>query len=895
MQIGDHPEFVRLSLTWPQPINFDYVRKSTGFEVRFFQKSELLLDRLISVFPGSSYRQEGNQTVLTINVSPNRNFIAKSYGNITYLDVYKGGVQELKLVPHPSIKATHTTMAEKKDGGKATEIDLQNLFRRVADYLGELKPDMGATVTTNGNNGILLKYQDAPIAVYEHEKKIWIVILKDEHPILEKQLEEKYSIQLLKISGAFVLQMAAKDFTNPIVSKGDDGWRIEFKRDLPCGNNPQFFMRDGAAKIKMNRSGLFDPVDINGVSVFCTLSPDVFVPIQIDHQNMSVIATSAGAAFKIGDPETIEMDRDFITLLFDGGILPHDQPKKVDFSRHDLSEPFWSYKQKLLDAIVSGDENSIQKHIDLILLYLSNGFGSEAASEIKVLSQESSGIDPEFIALLNSVSGIVDGVIEADVVNKLFSFHKVDLESAAWCALSLAQLEQKVIPYYLVEYLNHSIDTFPEPVKSMLLVSLSDRLILQNDIDLAETIIQKINETRLSSEAILLKQFLYTKIRKTKYKQIEVPEFKRLLRQTQDPLLEARIIIESDLVDWKKRDHLQYIEKLEMILPLIEGSSYHFKVLDYLFRYHKSANNYLYGLELAVMYKKFHPKAYFKIKPQIQTLMYELMREKALEKSGLIFTLQLLTEFVDDLPSSGHIADTILDLTQKVQLIGLLGESIQLIEMYIRREEVRLKPKKQQAVFFQLLDFYIKNEDMSKAKDLIEIVEKGGKLTKGEMEKIQVFKARLSLLKNKQDEALVFLQVNHSLEGLKIKSSLLWGQKNWSGAADALEELIDVHGNQLDSERKERYIVHLAAALVLNEEKYRSKNVGRQKTRVTLQGILQKYEGVLSKYKVLLQDLTTEPYNSLSDTLTRQVITNEINETNKIENLFNQLKAVPTN
>ena len=275
-----------------------------------------------------------------------------------------------------------------------------------------------------------------------------------------------------------MLQMAAKDFTNPIVSKGDDGWRIEFKRDLPCGNNPQFFMRDGAAKIKMNRSGLFDPVDINGVSVFCTLSPDVFVPIQIDHQNMSVIATSAGAAFKIGDPETIEMDRDFITLLFDGGILPHDQPKKVDFSRHDLSEPFWSYKQKLLDAIMSGDENSIQKHIDLILLYLSNGFGSEAASEIKVLSQES--------------SGIVDGVIEADVVNKLFSFHKVDLESAAWCALSLAQLEQKVIPYYLVEYLNHSIDTFPEPVKSMLLVSLSDRLILKMILILLKRLFKKL-------------------------------------------------------------------------------------------------------------------------------------------------------------------------------------------------------------------------------------------------------------------------------------------------------------------------------------------------------------------------------------------------------------------
>ena len=895
MQVGDHPEFVRLSLTWPLPIDFDYVRKSTGFEVRFFQKSELLLDRLISIFPGSSFRHEGNQTVLTINVSPKRNFVAKSYGNITYLDVYKDGIQELKLVPHPSIKATHTAVAEKKDRVKTSEIDLQNLFRRVADYLGELKPDMGATVTTLGDNGILLKYQDAPIAVYEHENKVCIVILKDEYPMLEKQVEEKYAIQLTKLTGAFLLQVAAKDFINPIVSKGADGWRIEFKRALPYGNNPQFFMREGTAKIKMNRSGLFDPVDVNGVSVFCTLSPEVFVPIQLDHQNVNVFATSAGAAVKTDVIEKLESDRDFIAILFEGGSLPHEKPKKIDFGQLDLSDPFWRYKQKLLDAIVFSDRDSIQKHIDLILLYLSKGFGSEAASEIKALSQEAAEVNPELLTLFSSVAGIVDGVVETTVVDKLFSFHKLDLEAAAWCAFALAQLEQKSMPYYWIEFLIHSVDVFPEPLKSMLLVSLTDRLILQNDIDFAEATIQKIKEDRLSSEAILLKQFLYAKIKKIKYKQLEVPEFKRLLRQTQDPLLEARIIIESGLVDWKKRDHLEYIDKLEMILPLIEGSSYHFEVLDYLFKYHISINNYLYGLELAVIYKKTHPKTYPKIKPQIQTLMYELMRAKVLERSGLIFTLQLLTEFVDDLPSSSHIADTILDLTQKVRRIGLLEESIQLIERYIRREDVRLKPKKQQEVFFQLLDFYIQNESVVKAKDLIEMVEKSGELTEGDMEKTQVFKARLSLLKNKPDEALTFLQLNHSFEGLKIKSSLLWDQKNWSGAADALEDLIDTHGNQMDSERKERYIVHLAAALVLNEEKYRSKNVGRQKTRVTLQGILQKYEGVLSKYKVLLQSLTTEPHNSLSDTLRRQVITNEINETNKIENLFNQLKAVPTN
>ncbi|MDP3935965.1 MAG: hypothetical protein Q8Q56_03145, partial [Alphaproteobacteria bacterium] len=264
VQAGNHPDFVRLSLTWSQPNSFDYVRTSTGFEVRFFQKAELLLDRLISIFPGSSYRHEGNQTVLVIKVSPKRNFVAKSYGNITYLDVYKDEVQESKLVPnHNSIKASPSAVSAKKSESKTTEIDLQNLFKKVADYLGELKPELAATVTTYGDNGILLKYQDTPIAVYENEKKVYIIVLKDESPILEKLLEEKYSIQLSKLNGAFVLQIAAKDFISPMVSKGAEGWMIEFRRELPIGKNPQFFIKDGPEKIKMNRSGLFDPVDVN--------------------------------------------------------------------------------------------------------------------------------------------------------------------------------------------------------------------------------------------------------------------------------------------------------------------------------------------------------------------------------------------------------------------------------------------------------------------------------------------------------------------------------------------------------------------------------------------------------------------------------------------------------
>lgn len=895
VQAGDHPEFVRLSLSWPQPVSFDYVRTATGFEIRFFQKSELLLDRLVTIFPGSSYRHEGNQTVLNIHVSPTRKFIAKSYGNITYLDIYKEGVQDLKLVPHPGIKKSYSAASPKKAETKTVDVDLHNLFKKVADYLGELKPDLEATILMHKDNGILLKYPEVPIAVYENEQKVFIVVLKDEYPVLAKQLEQKYSIQLTQSKGAFVLQMPAKDFTNPIVTKESDGWHIEFIAALPSGKSPQFFVKENDAKIKMNRAGLFDPVDVGGVSVFCTLIPDVFVPIHFERENMTVLATSAGAAFKTDAPEKIEVDRDFITLLTEGGVPPQETSKKIDFSRIDPKKNFMAQKQKLLGGIVGTEGKDIQAHLDLIQLYLSRAFSSEAASEIKALHQGEKDIDPELAALLGCVGEIAENGTNQEPIAKLFPFHKNDLESAAWCAFGLAQLYGQPIPNYLGEHLAGLIDSFPDPLKSTLFLNLADKLILQSGIDLAESLIQKINEAQLSSELVFLKQFLQTKINKIKHNKIDIEECKRLLSQTQYPLLEVRLIIESGLVDLKKQSHIQYIENLEIVLPLIEGDLYHPTALLYLIDYYFTVKDYFKALDLIITLKKLYRGAYTEIRPKIQGVLYALIRDKQLEAKGPTYTLTVLNQFVDDIPSGSQMAHFILSLTEKLHRIGLLEESIQLIESYIKRPDVGLSPKKQMEFLFQLIDFYIKKEDEQKAKSLIEEIEKNGDLPKDALEKNQVFKARIALINNNNEEALTFLQTNHSLEGLKLKSALLWEQGNWSGVADVLEELIDTHGSQLDSERKERYIVHLAAALVLNEEKYRTKNIGRQKTRVTLQGALQKYEGVLSKYKILFQELTTEPHNSMTEALSRSVIINEINETNRLENLFNQLKAVPTN
>lgn len=496
VQTGEHPEFIRLSLSWPLPVNFDYIRTPNSFEVRFFRKAELLLDRLTSIFPGSSYKHEGDQTILMIRTPTNRNFVAKSYGNITYLDIYKEGANEPNFIPHPALKTSQPIAENKQDIKKTTEVDLQNLFRKVADYLGELKPDIQSTVVSFGESRLLLKYLNDPIAIYEYEQKVYIVVLKDEYPMLEKQLEEKYAIRLIKLKGAFALQLTPKLLTRAIVAKHKEGWQIEFGSFMPNGKSPQFFTRDGDTKIKLNREGVLDPIDVEGVLVFCTLSPDVFAPLEFSHRAVSVLATSAGAAFKVDLPEEVTFDRDFITLSFEGGVLPQEKPRKLRFDLLNLSEPFLTSKQKLVESIVSSEDTDVQKRIDLIHLYLSQTFASEALSEIKALEKVNSDKDKSLVWwVLSGVASILEGGQDAEVLSTLFSLSNSDLEASAWYGFLMARIEQYKLPPYLEDFLANTIVGLPEPLRSLLLLSLADSLLSQGSTDSAEVVLRHINDS----------------------------------------------------------------------------------------------------------------------------------------------------------------------------------------------------------------------------------------------------------------------------------------------------------------------------------------------------------------------------------------------------------------
>ena len=896
MQTGEHPEFIRLSLTWPGPVNFDYIRTVNGFEVRFFRKAELLLDRVIPIFPGSSYRHEGDQTILTIRTAPNRNFVAKSYENITYLDIYKAGANEPALIPHPALKSSKPT-AEKKEGivQKTTEIDLQNLFRKVADYLGELKPGIQSTVVSVGETGLLFKYSEA-IAVYELEGKTYVVILKDEYPVFEKQLEEKYTIHLIKLNGAFALQITPEPFTTAHVSKNKDGWLVQFNENLQTNKSPQFFERDVESKIRLSREGLLDPIDVQGVSVFCSQTIDSFAPFEFSHKGVSVLSTSAGAAIKVDAPDQISVNRDFIQLSFEGGMLPQEQPKKLKFDSVNLSTPFAQTKENLLSVMAEEGETEAQKHMDLIGLYLANTFVSEALSEVDMLDPPTKEKHKELISVMKCVATILEEGKDPQVRQDAFNFTRFDLEACAWYGFLMAAQGAEVgLPSYLEGMLASTIEEFPDPLRSLLLLKLVDVLISQRSVDTAEAMFRHISDTNLSTDSLTLKQFLNFKIQRLKYGQKSKEEFKRLVQQTSSSTIVARLIVESEMVDWKKKDHIQYIDYLENIVPLLEGGAYQAQTIEYLFNYYNRLKNPLLSLEWAWAQKKHHKAAYARIKAEVQQIIYEMMRVHSLEKQGLINSLEILGRFLEELPSSSYVSDYILELTEKLHKIGLLEESIHLIETYIKREDVRLSLRKQQEMFFQLVDFYIKNEDLAKAKDLIQMIEQRGELSKGDTEKTEVLKARLALIKNQSDEALAALQANHSMEGLKIKSSLLWEQKNWSGAAETLEELVDKYGGKLDAERRDRYIVHLAAALVLNEGKYQSKDLGRQKTRVSIQSVAKKYENVLSKYKELFHLLTTEPNNSFQENLTHEMIKKELVEADQLEKMLDELKAVPTN
>ena len=57
----------------------------------------------------------------------------------------------------------------KKEDVKPAEVDLQNLFRKVADYLGELKPDMESTILCNKENAILLKSINSNLLMHQYK------------------------------------------------------------------------------------------------------------------------------------------------------------------------------------------------------------------------------------------------------------------------------------------------------------------------------------------------------------------------------------------------------------------------------------------------------------------------------------------------------------------------------------------------------------------------------------------------------------------------------------------------------------------------------------------------------------------------------------------------------
>jgi|GEM_PF-2341189 len=896
VQTGDHSEFVRISLSWPQLVNFQYNVTTGGFEIRFFYKTELLLDRLNKFFPGSYYKHEGDQTILSLKVSPKRKFEAKSYGNITYLDVYKTEVAGASvMVPAPP-RTFNTSISEKSaTTNKPSEVDLTKLFKKVAEYLDDVGGEVESTVSIFGENGILLKYPDTPIAVYEIENTLHVVVLKKETPTFDKKVEEKYKIQHSNLNEGFVLDLPKQKLQNVIVSKNKEGWQIEFSSSLAERNTPRFLVRDEGGKGRFSRTGLFDPIDVNGVLVCCTLDPAVFVPLQMELPNMQMFASSIGAAFKVDSPQNIVLDRDFITFspIIPEGELPLEKSNKIKFHL-DGATSFIEEKVRLVEAIVGGDNGSSDKWLELILLYLANGFSSEADSEIVAMRHQYPEFDIEKMMLLRAVAALVEGVRNQALLEQLFDIHKKSLESFAWYAFLQSQINGDKIPIYLGEYLADSIGSFPDPLKSILSLALSDRLILQQEANLSKKALVNVSDRYLSADLILLKQFLQLQIKKAQNEEVDLFAMDRLLRQVRNPVLMARIIVGGNIVDWKSNGHQRFIDMLDSLLPLLEGSIAHVKAIEYLLDYHVTMKNYLEVLNKAALLQKKYPQSYQKIKPNIYHILYYIVCEKGFEKVGLVYTLQILNQFVDAVPTNAYATDFILELTEKLHRIGLIKESIRLLENYMGRKDLKLKPNKREELLLQLLELYVSDGDEEKANRLIKVIEQQKDLGEVKIQTVQVLKAKLAALHNQSDKVLGLLQDNHLLSSLKIKAAVLWEQQNWSGVADVISEIIDKHSDQLDEERKERYVVHLAAALVLNESKYRSKGMGRQKTKLTLQQAVRTYEKILEKYKTLFQELTTEPHNSLQDILTRKIISDELQETDRMEKLFDQVKAIPT-
>lgn len=884
----------------PEEISYDYKTFSDGLELRFFTHINFVMDNVLTFFPGSHVIQKAGIT--TVVLKAKGAVSATIHKNELFLRIevlVKNGVDNLlRPVKKPEPKKITKQQAVKEAMDELDSEPLRQLVQKMAHYFGDavkISPDIAKSyaIVQSKKGKILIQLKELPIAAFEDNGNVFVFLQSDDpiNTLIDPKVKEK--IENKVYPQGILLSFTPHEGCIASINKLETGWEIDLDSRNVSGAKPLIFEEKGEDYFS-KAPGIGNPIHIENYIICTTSDANIYSPYELD--NPHVLATAAGFVAKNTPLETVVVKEDQIFLLCkDIKNVDSHKEIEIDIPHIHLDKPFFALRKDLIEKLETQKDEHKNSSLDyeLITLYLSFMLGAEAKAEIARLIEQNPETDNLKTTILFAIGCIMDGADDKEALDRIKKYKNKSKLGALWYSFLVSYFYRDPLPVHDIDTIIQMISSFDSKAKSFLLLRIADLLVESNPKQ-AKDLIDQVPDESLSSSDIRLKSFLNLVLSEALDKNALILKYQELLTTTTDPFLQTKIILENGVISPKSKPCTFFYRLLDNLLPMIENTPYFLPALKMLVDYYFEKKDYLHVLSLVSIIREHFPDEYFSFSKRVADILQSTIRMKLLNKIGLSKACDIFISFIDEFSSDPNQCEFVLNLIERITPMGLLDKALLLLEKYLDK---KLAWNDQQLFSLSkaLLGLYLQAGFTEKATDLVNHLDESKHDKQvGDID-VNLLKVQLALEKNEFESALEFLQDNYSYEALKIKLNTLWKLDKWQEAAETVTEILERYKSSLRSDMLERYVIQLAEALVLAESKKENKQASQIQTQKKLTDAVSKYLPDMKKYADLIKNLTFVPYDSIQDHISKPLIQNELNEVDRLKDLFNKIKVIPTN
>lgn len=466
------------------------------------------------------------------------------------------------------------------------------------------------------------------------------------------------------------------------------------------------------------------------------------------------------------------------------------------------TKTFTERRQELQDKLTEVAKDPAKKSLllmDMARLYISEGFGQEAAGLLRIARSINKPIEAtrEFHALRGMASALSGDQEQAEEDLKM---DQLQSQPAAklWLGYAYAQNSQWQAARAVFVDSAKSEQSFPEKLQPRLILAKAESALETNDIVTASQELKKITDTKkLRPAEVAAHDYIGSAIAlATDDKKAALPALQELAKgNNQLYRVKAELELVAQKVAAKEMDNAKAIERLERLRFSWRGDRLEIQILRQLGQYYINNGQYMDGLTLwrqaaGLSQNTDDTDA---ITENMQNVFKKLYVEGDADKMQPLQAVALFQRFRELTPPGAEGTKALTRLADRLASVDLLDQADALLEKQFRQnatgEEAAMMGAK-------LASWRLLNGNASGAlKALDESTQETAlpeELSQGRL----LLRARALADTGKVDEGLALLNTVQSDEGLRLKADINWRQNRWSDALTSLQALVTNYRNE---------------------------------------------------------------------------------------------------